>query len=230
VPGLDIAAHCLPAKEVGGDFFGYYRLAANHTTSRELIVTVGDVSGKGIPAALYMAVSSSALATQVALSSSIVELYAALNLILHPRTAQTRINTALLTVHLDRHDDQWLAHVVNAGLIAPLHRRAALSSYLEVGGLPLGAVPAARYRHIDQPLEYGDWLIMCSDGIIEAMNGQREMYGFERLQSHVSGSAATTAAAMVATIMQDIETFTGGADQHDDMTVVVIRVVDAGNE
>ena len=147
---------------------------------------------------------------------------------LHPRTAQTRINTALLTVHLDTHAEQWFAHVVNAGLIAPLHRRNGVSSYLDVGGLPLGAVPGAQYQHLDQPLRDGDWLVLCSDGIIEAMNCDREIYGFERLQAHVSTSAAQTAAALVTTIMQDIEAFTGGADQHDDMTVVVIRIVAAG--
>lgn len=224
IPGLDIAADCVPAQDVGGDFYGYYRLAVNHARSRELLVTVGDVSGKGIPAALYMAVSSSALAARVTLASNIVQLYDELNTILHPRTTQTRMNTALLTVHLDTHQQQWFAHVVNAGLIAPLHRSSSDCQYLDVGGLPLGAVLTARYDHLDVPLQCGDWLILCSDGIIEAMNEQREIYGFDRLQDHVANSPVDTAQAMVASIMHEVLAFAGKANQHDDMTVVVIRM------
>ncbi|HYF61211.1 MAG TPA: SpoIIE family protein phosphatase, partial [Herpetosiphonaceae bacterium] len=224
LPGFDIAADSLPANEVGGDFYAYHRLSGGQSSHSGLVITVGDVSGKGIPAALYMAVSASVLAAQVALAANVGQLYRELNTLLLPRSAQTRINTALLAVHLDLRQDHWQAHIVNAGLVAPLHRRGDRCEYLDVGGFPLGSVPGATYLHLDLPLERGDWLVLCSDGIVEAMDPRRELYGFDRLAAHIAVSPAGSAAEMVASILRDVTDFTAGEAQHDDMTVVAIRL------
>jgi serine phosphatase RsbU (regulator of sigma subunit)/HAMP domain-containing protein len=225
LPGFDIAADSVPANEVGGDFYAYHRLSGGQSSHSGLVINVGDVSGKGIPAALYMAVSASVLAAQVALAADVRQLYTELNTLLLPRSTQTRINTALLTVHLDLRPEGWQAHIVNAGLIAPLHRRGDQCAYLEVGGFPLGSVPGATYRHLDLPLERGDWLVLCSDGIVEAMDPQRGLYGFDRLAAHIGASPAGSASEMVASILKDVAAFTAGVPQHDDMTVVAIRLI-----
>jgi serine phosphatase RsbU (regulator of sigma subunit) len=210
---------------VGGDFYDYYHFVSDsQNPSEDFAVAVGDVSGKGTPAALYMAVSSSALAAKAPFVPDVGQLCDQLNTILYPRVALTRMNIALLYVYFTKHECQWTARVANAGLIAPLLRRNGHCEYLDVGGLPLGVQSDTRYHQIELPLQRGDWLVLCSDGIVEAMNAAREMYGFDRLQQRVLAAPTTRARELIDWIMADITTFIGGAEPHDDMTIVVVRL------
>ncbi len=229
VVGLEVTATCLPAQEVGGDFYGYYHLQADRTKEDSFAVAVGDVSGKGTPAALYMAVSSSALAAKAQGTQDSGQLCNELNSLLYPRIKANRMNIALLYVHFTRHnapcaDLCWTAHIVNAGLIAPLLRREKSCQYLDVNGLPLGVIPETHYQQVRLPMQPGDWLILCSDGIVEAMNPHREMYGFDRLQERVLNAPALHAYDMINWILKDVKMFMEEAEPHDDMTVVVIRL------
>lgn len=230
VPGLDITAKSKPAQEVGGDFYDYYHLISNGSNLTEgFVIAVGDVSGKGTPAALYMAVSSSALAAKARLVTNVTQLCNELNAMLYPRVAINRMNIALLCVYFTKPNNHsqdllWTAHIVNAGLIAPLLRRNDWCEYLDVAGLPLGALPDTRYRHLELLLQPDDWLVLCSDGIVEAMNPAGEMYGFERLHQRVATFPATRARELVNWIVMDVERFMDGAEPHDDMTVVAVRL------
>ena len=179
VAGLDVMAKSIPAHEVGGDFYDYYHLLSDFEDfAKGFAIAVGDVSGKGTPAALYMAVSSSALAAKARVTPDVGQLCDELNVMLYPRVALTHMNIALLYVYFSKQDYlpaefNWTARIVNAGLIAPLLRRNGYCDYLDVGGLPLGVQPHTQYHHLEVPLQKGDWLVLCSDGIVEAMNAAR---------------------------------------------------------
>jgi serine phosphatase RsbU (regulator of sigma subunit) len=230
LPEFDIAAESIPARQVGGDFYWYYHLPADELhPNGSLAIAVGDVSGKGLPAALYMAVSSSVLAAKAQSVSDITQLYAELNALLYPRMTINRMNTALLYVHLAKNgfvasEPAWGAQVVNAGLVAPLLKRVNYCDYLDVGGLPLGVLldPPA-YSKTELPLQPDDWLVLCSDGIVEAMNERQEMYGLDQLKQRVATFKAGRAHDLVEWIISDVRAFTNGAELHDDMTVLVMR-------
>jgi sigma-B regulation protein RsbU (phosphoserine phosphatase) len=138
------------------------------------------------------------------------------------------MNIALLYAHFQRQEGDtagsaWTVQLVNAGLIAPLLRRADQCEYVDVNGLPLGVIPNARYTQVEFPLQPGDWLVLCSDGIVEAMSPKREMYGFDRLQERVLSCPASHAYDLIDWILTDVKTFIANTEPHDDMTLVVIR-------
>ena len=191
-----------------------------------MAVAVGDVSGKGLPAALYMAVSSSALAAKAQSTFDVHQLYTELNALLYPRMRLNRMNTALLYIHLTRnsHPSAWTAQIINAGLIAPLLRQGDQCDYLDVGGLPLGVLPEPiGYTKTEMALQANDWLVLCSDGLIEAMNETHEMYGLERLKKRVAAFRPGRAHDLMDWIIADVQTFVNDTEVHDDMTVVVMH-------
>jgi sigma-B regulation protein RsbU (phosphoserine phosphatase) len=136
------------------------------------------------------------------------------------------MNTALLYIHLARNSRPalWTAQIVNAGLIAPLLRRDEQCDYLDIGGLPLGVLPELiGYTKTELALQANDWLVLCSDGLIEAMNKAGEMYGLERLKKRVAAFRPGQAHDLMDWITADVQTFVNNREVHDDMTVVVIH-------
>src|SRR5262245_60041739 len=217
VPNLRVAGCSLPAKEVGGDFFAYHSFADGR-----LGVAVGDVSGKGIPAALLMALALNTFETLVDAYADQGALLNACNISLAPRMMQSRQNAAFLSVVLD--GTRYEAQVANAGLVAPLLWRAGAVSYIETFGLPLGATHMASYTQQRVTLQAGDCLLLISDGIIEAMNGAHELWGFERLEAAFGAAGGGDPADIIATLLAQLRAFMGDAPQHDDMTMVVLQV------
>ncbi|MBN1889946.1 MAG: SpoIIE family protein phosphatase [Thermoflexales bacterium] len=224
IPGLEIAGLSFPAREVGGDLYNYYNVPPAGWA-----IAVGDVSGKGIPAALYMAVSTTMLAAKAAFVPDVAQLMTEMNAALYPYMSGRQMNTALCYVRLEAVPEaetasRYIAHVANAGLVAPVLRRGTQCEYLAVGGLPLGAMVAGfPYRALDLPLQTSDMLVMATDGIIEALNGAGEMYGFDRFLARVA-SAPAAASDAIHWLVADVQAFMGDAEQHDDLTVVVIRL------
>ncbi|RME50686.1 MAG: GAF domain-containing protein, partial [Caldilineae bacterium] len=222
LPGLNLYGLSLPAEEVGGDFFNY----VVHQKS-QLGVAVGDVSGKGLSGSLFMAVSITALRAEALHHHNISALLESLNSLLYPQLQANRMNAAMLYLHLDM--ESRLLHVGNAGLVAPMlisGQEAKRSQFLDVGGLPLGVSRRIRYTQKTIPLHKGDLIVACSDGIVEAMNPQREMYGFARLEetllrAHRKGMPVEE---LVKTTLRDVQQFMGEAPQHDDMTLVAAEV------
>jgi serine phosphatase RsbU (regulator of sigma subunit) len=233
IAGIEIAALSLPAQEVGGDFYNYYALpATGGDPGKSWAIAVGDVSGKGIPAALYMAVSTTMLGAKAPFVPNVAQLMREMNAALYPYMSPNRMNTALCYLRLDPVSyccggpgtPAYTAHVANAGMVAPILRRAAQCKYLDVGGLPLGAeLSDSPYPALELALQTNDMMVLSSDGIIEAKNPGGELYGFERFLQHVA-SAPVAARDTIDWIMADVQAFRSGADQHDDMTMVVIRV------
>jgi serine phosphatase RsbU (regulator of sigma subunit) len=227
VTGLDIAGGSTPALQVGGDFFGYY-----WRENGELGVAVGDVSGKGLPAALLMAVSVGALSAEANRSDEPEAVLDHIDTVLDDYTRRNRLNTALCYVVLSRADsdgNSFQVCAVNAGAIPPLLRRAdGRVEWLEASGLPLGIPNAdgAIRTPARVQIQRGDMLVLTSDGVVEAMNARRQVFGFDRFERAVAASRPERGASSVhAEILSGMHTFGAGVPPHDDVTLVVIRVV-----
>jgi hypothetical protein len=227
VTGLDIAGGSTPALEVGGDFFGYYR-----RENGELGVAVGDVSGKGLPAALLMAVSVGVLSAEANRSDEPGAVLAHIDKVLDDYTRRNRLNTALCYVVLSRADSNgshFRACAVNAGAIPPLFRRAdGRVEWVEASGLPLGIpnADAAVRAPVNVQMQRGDMLVLTSDGVVEAMDAHRQVFGFDRFERAVADSHPERGAASVRDeILSRMRAFGAGVPPHDDVTLVIIRMM-----
>ncbi|GEM_PF-3911467 len=216
--GLDIVGFSNPARQVGGDFYDYFFFDAYH-----LGIVAGDVSGKGLQAAMMMALSVGLISHEVQSEIPPNVLLSTLNTKLHTHTRRNRINTALSYIDLKNVDHQWTLRVANAGLITPLVRYADGSTqWVDVGGLPLGMMPNIEYVELQQPLSSGEIMLLSSDGLVEAMNEEGEMYGFARLTERLESAPRGQAKEILTWLLADVQLFVGEAEQHDDMTLVVI--------
>jgi sigma-B regulation protein RsbU (phosphoserine phosphatase) len=219
--GLDIVGLSIPAQEVGGDFYHYLQF-----DDHRVGIAIGDVSGKGVSAALFMAVSVSALQAKSPHHLHTPELLAEMNNLLHVQMGG-RVNTALLYTIIRRQPTGKLTFSAsNAGLISPLLRRRNEPNcqYVDVGGFPLGMIEDVKYRAYHLDLQPGDLMILCSDGVVEARNTAGDMFGFGRLEQFMSTCDGLSAAQVVEQLCQAITSFVGMAEQHDDITMVVLRV------
>ncbi|MBN1890063.1 MAG: SpoIIE family protein phosphatase [Thermoflexales bacterium] len=219
IPGIDLAARSLPAREVGGDLYAYHKLPGGYG------LTVGDVSGKGIPAALYMAVATTMLEAKASAVPDVAQLLAEMNTALYPHMASTRMNTALCYVRLEAAGAHYTAHIGNAGMVAPILKQRDGCHYLDIGGMPLGVMPESpAYRSMTLTLQPGDVLVLSSDGLVEAMNESSELYGFERLLARIQDAPGGSAQELQEWVLSDVGAFMGQAEQHDDMTLIVLRL------
>ncbi len=242
---LDVQCYSMPARDVGGDFYTYYHFESYHLPLEERFAfAVGDVSGKGMPAALLMAISLASfhiLITQAfsidTLLSKLVTQAFSLNAFLmeldraiEPYTMTTRQNCALVYVEIVKTtnlDTTMSLNAFNAGCIMPILRRQdGTMTWVEASGLPLGVGTdmEPHYQNIHMPLQSGDMIILCSDGLIEAHNMQHEMFGFARLEQAVCDGPNTSAEAMLLHLRSELDAFVGDAEHQDDVTVVVVKV------
>jgi len=216
---LDVICHNEPANEVSGDFYTYYQQDDTY------IVAVGDVSGKGMPAALLMAVSFTSLQSSIGQMLSPDKALALLHEAILPYTSCTRQNCALVYVEFIATETGWLMVGANAGCVSPLIRRSGGQvEWVDVGGLPLGTATTSHYPKLQIELQAGDLVVLSSDGVIEATNAEGEMFGFDRLEEMVTHCPHTTAQAMLTHLQREISTFVGSAEAHDDLTVVIIKI------
>lgn len=230
VPGLEISGRILPARHIGGDFFHFFPVGKD-----QLGVAIGDVSGKGIPAALYMAVAITAIDAQIRAEIGPGELLNQLNHILYNRLRENKMNVALQVATfaplspLNEEDKQKpqgvLMTVASAGMIAPIGATEHGCHFLPVSGLPVGALspPEQTYHDDTFLLDPFTTIIFTSDGIVEAQNETRELFGFERLEAAINEVIVTRDAEVIAEhIINTAQEFIGQAEQNDDMTVVVV--------
>ena len=187
---------------------------------------MGDVSGKGVSAALFMAVSVSTLQAKSPYHEHTPQLLAEMNSLLHLQM-RGNMNTALLYTIIQQQSDGHLTlSASNAGLVSPLLCRngEANCQTIEIGGLPLGVVDNVTYHACNMPLLPGDLILLCSDGVVEAMNPHGEIFGFNRLEQFLLQCDNLPAADVVELLRQEITHFVGKATQHDDITMVVVRI------
>jgi serine phosphatase RsbU (regulator of sigma subunit) len=185
-------------------------------------IAIGDISGKGVGAALLMALTSSLVESHARQSESPAQVLQALNSALTPRMKANRMNAALLYAVLDPSSRQLT--VANAGMIAPLLLGSQGVRMLDIGGLPIGSFAGAIYREHTLTLDAGETLLFVSDGVVEAHNAQSELWGFERLEAllkHLEGAGDTR--QIVTAILDAVHVWMGEAEQHDDITVVAVH-------
>lgn len=218
IAGLQMAARCLPARETGGDFFDVVCLPGNRVG-----ILVGDVSGKSLPAAMLMAVARSVTRSEAlhhqepsAVMRS-TNHWIALDV---PPSTFVALNYALLDLRR-----AGLA-LSSAGQLAPLRRQAdGQLEYLEVPppALPLGLIDNLDYAAERYPLQVGDTIVFYTDGIVEARDAERRLFGFERLEALIRRHGDLPPAQLIDHILSAVGTFVDGAPQQDDMTLLVVR-------
>ena len=216
IEGYDIAGKSLPAETVGGDYFDFMPMQEHY-----LGFCVGDVSGKGLPAALLMANVQATLRGQAFCSRSVAACLEQSNKLLY-QSAPKGTFVTLFCGLLDTTRHQ--VGYANAGHNRPLLLRAdGTLTTLSTGGLVLGVVPTHAYKEDEVALHPGDTLLLYSDGITEAMNEDREQFGEERLAATFERYRHKPAAVMVERIIQAVEHHAGRAPQSDDMTLLILK-------
>jgi len=220
LPSLDYATYFRPARFVGGD---YYDLLPMPDGS--LFFTLGDVSGKGVAAAVLMASIQAALRAQVSEPpANLGALLTSFNRAVYSFSTSDKYTT--LFAALWQPAARTLTYV-NAGGCPPMLCRAssALLERLEAGGCPLGLLGPARYQHASVQLDPGDALLCFSDGISEATNSAEEIWEESELAALFAAHAHLPAQQIVDTVVAAADAFTGDAEQSDDMTVLTLRVL-----
>jgi len=223
VAGFDIIGVCIPAHEVGGDFFDYFWF--EEETGR-LCVVVGDVAGKAMSAAMNAVMSDGMVFSRARRAGSVEEIMTSLNRSIYHKVG-ARMFTALSLVVLDTESRNLV--FANAGLCEPLHRTADATEYLNSPGdrFPLGAILDADYRSRAVELASDDVIVMFTDGVPEARNRAGDQYGYDAPRELLArlDTASMTAEEIKDAIVGDV-TRCCGSRLSDDMTVVVIKVVD----
>jgi serine phosphatase RsbU (regulator of sigma subunit) len=220
VAGAELAFATRPANTVAGDYHDVFPRPGD--SGRRVLVTVADVAGKGVPAALLMATFQASLRTLSATPCSLPELLRGLNQYACAHSQGGRRFTTAVLVELDAAAHS-LAYI-NAGHNAPvLRRRSGAVERLEVGGVPLGILEDASYPAGAASFVPGDLLLIFTDGLVEAVNHAGEEYGEERMLGLLAGTDGADATGVLRRLMADLDAFVGGAHQHDDITCLVLR-------
>jgi sigma-B regulation protein RsbU (phosphoserine phosphatase) len=231
--GVDVAARFTPARELGGDLYDFLAPEPNG-----LVVAVGDVSGKGVPAALYSAfvgelVRSRTFRRRFTLDrSSPAGVLASMNTILHERQLEEYYCTLCYAVFDFKRRTVIMA---NSGLPYPIRYSAAAEradgvsgsssvSQIELPGVPLGSFAGSSYDEAAFDLTSGDVYVFCSDGVFEARDAAGGEFGATRLVDLVRGNRHKGARDLVDTIFRALDEFRGDTPPHDDMTAVAIKI------
>jgi serine phosphatase RsbU (regulator of sigma subunit) len=222
IPGYSIAASCTPSLEVGGDLYDFLKLPDDR-----IGIGVADVSGKGVPAALYMTLTKGLLASVSKDNSELASVVEEVNRHLHSVTRK-KVFVTMALGFLDA--EKRMLQCVRAGHNPVVWRRTAqdVTTLVAPGGLGLGItagrVFGAQLKMVEMRLSEGDAVVFYSDGITEAMNSSLEQFGEERLMEAVERTDRLDAAAARDSILSAVRAFLGGVHAQDDMTLVVLRV------
>jgi sigma-B regulation protein RsbU (phosphoserine phosphatase) len=223
VPGIAIAFATSPANTVAGDYYDVFARPASAAGEARFLLSVADVAGKSIPAALLMATFQASLRTLSATPCSLEEMVVGMNQYACTNSQSgLRFTTAFLaefdpaTGRLD---------YINAGHNNPiLRRRSGAVEYLVDGGLPLGIRAEAGYQSGSVVLEEGDWLVIFTDGLVEALDERGEEYGEPRLLEVLRAGAASEPDELLRRMLSEVAAFVGSTPQHDDITCVLVKV------
>jgi sigma-B regulation protein RsbU (phosphoserine phosphatase) len=199
-----------PAREIGGDFYDFFVIDDTH-----LALTLADVSGKGIPAALFMAVSRTVLRTTGGVGDMVTRMEAANKLLATENAACMFVTTFHAVLNLKT----GVLAYCNAGHNPPYVLRAEGGfETLGATGIPFGVMEDLPYGIAEVTLRHGDALFVYSDGISEAFNPEGEEFGTDRLEAGLVAAHGQSANAIVTRVLTDTNVFANGADQSDDIT------------
>ena len=218
VPRLEFAGYCRPARGVGGDYYDFLSLA-----NGRLGLVIADVSGKGIPAALLMAsLQASVRGQSQSGAGQVAELMSNVNQLICDASPENRY----ATFFYGQFDPATRMLVYsNGGHNNPIVLRGEEAIRLEIGGPPVGLFKFSRYEQAEIQLEAGDLLVLFTDGVSEAENPAQEEFGEDALVEAARPCMGLRPSQTIQVLMERADAFAAGAPQHDDMTLVIARVV-----
>jgi len=218
VSGFDIAAMSLPAKRVGGDYYDFIQIDSDH-----LGIAVADVSGKGVPAAIFTASVRSALQVEARREPRLETIFSSLNG-MACRDAADNMFVALFFGVLQLSSRRF--RFVNAGHCFPFILDAeGRETRLETGGCVLGVMPGRRYEQGEVRLTPNSTMIIYSDGVTDILNERSEAFGIERLRALIAEGMGLSAEVLRQRIFETTKRHMGSADQFDDYTLVIIKAL-----
>jgi sigma-B regulation protein RsbU (phosphoserine phosphatase) len=222
IKNVDLAARFEPARQIGGDLYDYLLPDPN-----TLVIAVGDVSGKGVPAALYGAFAGELVRSRTfrrrftTIRSSPGGVLASMNAILHERRLEEYF-CVLCYAAFDFKKRQLV--IANSGLPYPIRHRDGESTPILLPGVPLGSFPGTTYEELTFDLKAGDLYVFCTDGISEAEDDRGDEFGSSRLIRVIDRLADKPAQAIVDGIFEDVHSFRKEGPAADDMTAVAVRI------
>jgi sigma-B regulation protein RsbU (phosphoserine phosphatase) len=225
IPGLDLAAACVPARELGGDFYDFLPYGNGC-----LGLALGDVSGKGTAAALLGALTIGILRTHtVDHPCAPAELLATLNEQINAARLNARF-VAMLFAVFDSNARQLV--IANAGNPHPLLVRKGRLAEISLSGTPLGLMAGTRYEPMTLDIQRGDTMVFVSDGILECHNSKHEAFGSERLAALLTSLPSEASAEEISSIILNVTDIFGGHASvlHDDRSLIVLRVTEESSE
>ncbi len=217
IAGFRVAAHCTPAREVGGDFYDFIA-----DDGSQLGIIVGDVTGKGVSGALVMSASRSVFRMLSEQGLGVGQLMTRAN---DRAKKDIREGMFVAVLYAVLHGEDRSVHLCSAGQTQPVlySARTGRAGFVETVGdnCPLGIIDGVEYEETILALEEGDCLIFYTDGVVEAVNEKGEMFGFERLLEAVGSAGKGDAGSVLEALKGQVDGFVGKAPQHDDITIIV---------
>ncbi len=222
IPGYQIAYATQPANTVAGDYYDVILLPGREPSADRILFVVADVAGKSIPAAMVMATFQASLRTLSTSGISLAELVAGVN----RYTCSNSQGGARFTTAFFAELDPATGDVVyiNAGHNVPILRKKSRAlERLEVGGVPIGIFAESRYEVGTTRLEGGDWLVIFTDGVVEAVNSKDEEYGEPTLIRLVDRESGSAPAELLRRLWAELDLYVGNTPQHDDITCLLLK-------
>ncbi len=213
----EVATRFAPARQIGGDLYDFLKYTGHSMSA----IAVGDVSGKGAPAAIYAALVSGILRSNAVEEPNAAGMLEAVNLSLAERPIDGQYVSMIYAIW---DDQQRTLEITNSGLPRPIHCRGGHCSLVNVVGLPMGLFPQAEYDATTLQAEPGDAFIFFSDGILDATSSKGEMFGRERLERVADQNYKLSAEELVDKLFSAVSRHAEGVDPFDDQTIVVLKV------
>lgn len=213
----EVAARFVPARQIGGDLYDFLK----YTGEGQVGIAVGDVSGKGAPAAIYAALVSGILRSHALEEPGAAAMLEGVNLSLAERPIDGQYISMIYAIWDDRNRK---LHIANSGLPRPIHCRVGHCALVNVTGLPMGLFNHAEYDEVVIQGEPGDAFILFSDGILDATSSKGEMYGRERLERVADENLHLGAEALVDKLFSAVCAHATGVDAFDDQTIMVLKI------
>jgi phosphoserine phosphatase RsbU/P len=222
IPGLVVAYATRPANTVAGDYYDVFPRPGRTIEENRVVLAVADVAGKSIPAAMLMATFQASLKTLSTAQVALPELAANMN---RYACGNSQGGLRFTTAFLAEYDPvNRTLHYINAGHNNPILRRADGNiERLDVGGLPFGIMPEVKYESATVTLPPGDWLVIFTDGVVEAENARQDEFGEARLLAAIEAGHTGIPADMLKRLMADLDLFVGSTPQHDDVTCLLLK-------
>jgi len=213
----EVASRFAPARQIGGDLYDFLKYSGQGVTA----IAVGDVSGKGAPAAIYAALVSGITRSHAMEEPDAAGMLEAVNLSLTERPIEGQYVSMIYAIW---DDNQRLLQIANSGLPRPIQFRDGKIETIEATGLPIGLFSHATYDELNLRGRAGDVFLFFSDGILDATSSEGKMFGRPRLEEIVRENAHRSAEDLVDTIFTAVSQHAEGVEAFDDQTIVAIKV------